>query len=521
MSQGSPQNVYHYFMNDKTDYHAFIGNSRASTSPDIWEQNLQGFIYNFHLYQVKYTLATDQYATGLGCFDGPQTASCWTVSFNTYSNTNGIAPEIPCDGTCDTRGCRDGNACTLEYTGSGGIVHCNLCYDHECASCSTYDDICSVCNVSGNAYVSSTDCICNIGYGRVNDQSLCTGVKGERQSLVQGDKGRNRRKLQVCWTNCKSCDVNAEEHYNACTACRDDTFDTTPSPNDVPGYSFCSANCPSLWTCNTGVSPYTATPPGSFELYAYYFAYAFPDARNQWANEVSGQETRSASLHDNSPAGIVASYRGIYFDGIPAWVVLESSLVLNHDFSVYVWTYHQSISGQRVIFAKDRNPNLFIRFYTDDAVVKVDVAKDDDHTVSSTVDTTGQGGDINLMSWAFVGFSAQLQLHKDTEINIYKDAGLLYTATITEIFVDDQAAWGASIGIERSGASTWDQNPFMGFIVEFHLWQASIDGRSEHRATSGCGNSCSECPSAHLEGICVWDTSSPDDLFGKFYNQET
>ena len=137
------------------------------------------------------------------------------------------------------------------------------------------------------------------------------------------------------------------------------------------------------------MSPYTATPPGSFELYAYYFAYAFPDTTNQWANEVSGQETRSASLHDNSPAGIVASYRGIYFDGNPAWVVLESSLVLNHDFSVYVWTYHQSISGQRVIFAKDRNPNLFIRFYTDDAVVKVDVAKDDDHTVSSTVDTTG------------------------------------------------------------------------------------------------------------------------------------
>ena len=60
------------------------------------------------------------------------------------------------------------------------------------------------------------------------------------------------------------------------------------------------------------------------------------------------------------------------------------------------------------------------------------------------------------MSWAFLGFSAQLKLHKDTEIKIYKDAGLVTTGTISNIFVDDQATWGASIGIERSGVNTWD-----------------------------------------------------------------
>ena len=205
------------------------------------------------------------------------------------------------------------------------------------------------------------------------------------------------------------------------------------------------------------MTPYTATPPGSFELYAYYFAYAFPDTSNQWANAVTGEETRLATLNENSPSGLLASYRGIYFDGTnPAWIDIESTLILNHDFSVYVWTYHQSISGQHVIFAKDRNPNLFLRLYTGGAVVKIDLAKDDDHTVFTTVDTTGAGSDLNLMEWAFLGFSAQLKLHKDTEMIIYKDAGVLKTETITDIFVDDQTAWGASIGIERSALNTWD-----------------------------------------------------------------
>ena len=137
------------------------------------------------------------------------------------------------------------------------------------------------------------------------------------------------------------------------------------------------------------MSPYTATPPSTFELYAYYFAYAFPDSSNQWANAVTGEETRLATLNENSPSGLVASYRGIYFDGNPAWVDLESSLVLNHDFSVYLWTYHQSISGGRTIFAKDRNPNKFLRFFTDDSTVKLEMAKDDDHTVYSIVNTSG------------------------------------------------------------------------------------------------------------------------------------
>ena len=359
-----------------------------------------------------------------------------------------------CGTNCNYTGCVRGTACALTATCVAvvtGSKYCNLCYDRECATCSTYDDVCTVCNVSGNAAISSTDCVCNTGYGRPSDkQSYC----------------------KACWTNCKLCDVSEQENYNDCTACLDDKFDTTPSPNDVTGYRFCSSSCPTLWTCDTGVSPYTATPPGSFELYAYYFAYAFPDSSNQWANEVSGQETRKASLNDNTPSGIVASYRGIYFDGSnPAWVTLESTFVLNHDFSVYVWTYHQSISGKQIIFTKDRNPNLLTRFYTDSAVVKFDLAKDSDDTVYTTVDTSSASDDIVLMSWAFLGFSAQLKLHKDTEVKIYKDSSLLTTETITDIFVDDYAApWGASLGLERSGLNTWDKNLFSGFIYEFHLW---------------------------------------------------
>ena len=122
-----------------------------------------------------------------------------------------------------------------------------------------------------------------------------------------------------------------------------------------------------------------------------------------------------------------------------------------------------------MIFSKDRNPALFLQFYTDGAVVKVDLAKENDPTTFSTVDTTSSGDNIGLMSWAFLGFSAQLRQHKDTEINVYKDGNLIDTETISDIFVDDQAAWGASIGIERTSLNTYDANPFIGFMYEFHL----------------------------------------------------
>ena len=429
------------------------------------------------------------------------------VTTDDWAQYNDNGTGTGCGTNCDYTGCRRGTDCALTADceaaeSNTGDKYCNLCYDRECASCSTYDDSCSVCNVGGNASISSTNCTCDIGYGRPADkQSYCL----------------------PCWTNCKSCDVSELEHYNDCTACLDNTYVMTPASNDVPGYTFCSRNCPTLWTCDDQVTPYTASPPSNFELYAYYFAAAFPDAALQWANEVTGQESRIAQLNeDNHPSGLTASYRGIYFNGNPTWVDIESTFVLYHSFSIYVWTYHQSISGQRVIFAKDRNPNLFLRFYTDGALIKVDLAKDNDETVFTTVDTSSSGDNIELMSWAFLGFSTELKLHKDTELNIYKGNNLIKTETIADIFVDDQAApWGSMIGIERSGVNTWDQNPFIGFIYEFHLWQAAIDGRSSHRATSGCGNSCADCPKTHLEGICVWDTSSPDDLFGYFYNEQT
>ena len=74
ISQSTPVSAHNYFMNDKAEYEGLIGNSRTSTS--TYEQNLLGFIYNFHVYQVNYT-TLNKYGTGMGCFDGSATDRCW------------------------------------------------------------------------------------------------------------------------------------------------------------------------------------------------------------------------------------------------------------------------------------------------------------------------------------------------------------------------------------------------------------------------------------------------------------
>ena len=451
-----------FVMFDLNTYESYVG--IKLTGATAYADEFHGFMWEIRINQSAYTSASSSYFSVSPPCD--VSAPCaidgilhTTDDFAQYGNDNSV-----CGTNCAYTGCRRTGDCQLTadceaVETNTGEKYCNLCFDRECATCSTYDDECTVCNISGNAALDGTHCICNDGYGRpVDKQALC----------------------KECWTHCKACDVSELEHYNDCTACDDDRFDTTPSPNDVSGYRFCSGECPTLWTCDTGVTPYGVTAPSTaaeFELYAYYFAQAFPDSLNQWANDVAGEESRLATLNVAAPDGLVASFRGIYFNGQNAWVDLESTLVLNHSFSVYVWTYHQSVTGQQVIFVKDRNPDLFLRFYIHIDTVKVDLAKDNDHTDSDTIDS---GATITDRSWSFLGFSAQLLLHKDTEIKVYQNALLSHTGTISEKFVDDQAAWPASIGIERSATDTEDQNPFIGFIYEFHLWQSTVDGTALH-----------------------------------------
>jgi len=266
------------------------------------------------------------------------------------------------------------------------------------------------------------------------------------------------------------CDESGREDYHDCTECLHSKFDTTPRPNDRPGYRFCASSCPTLWECDVGDPECPAKPPMVYELYAYYFAYSQPDSSDQWANSVTDEEHRKATLHVTHHTGSqIATDRGIYFSLHPAWVELESHFVLNHSFSVWMWTFHQSICGEHVMFAKDRNPERHVRFYTDDAKIAVDMAKEDDHTVFDTVRTGNNNG--LMMSWAFLGFSVQMRFQKDSDIKIYKDEGIAVEGTMEGIFMDDFAApYQAHIGIERNAVNTCTTPGFYGFIYEFHLW---------------------------------------------------
>jgi len=66
---------------------------------------------------------------------------------------------LSCGENCAFTGCRRDGACALSSTecesanGGTGDKYCNLCFDRECAKCTTYDDECEVCNVSGHAYL--------------------------------------------------------------------------------------------------------------------------------------------------------------------------------------------------------------------------------------------------------------------------------------------------------------------------------------------------------------------------------
>ena len=176
ISSSTAVSVHNYFMNDKAEYEGLIGNSRTSTS--AYEQNLLGFIYNFHVYQVNYT-TLNKYGTGMGCFDGPAADRCWEVNYDKWS-TDGSVTSGTCDTSCDTRGCRDGNTCSAACNGSGGIEYCNLCFDQlECHSCQNYTD-CDACIT-----------------GFVNESSVCN----------------------PCFGNCATCSASTTGSYADCTAC--------------------------------------------------------------------------------------------------------------------------------------------------------------------------------------------------------------------------------------------------------------------------------------------------------------
>ena len=165
--------MQNYFMNDKTGYEAYIGNSRDSST--TYANSLKGFIYDFHLYQVKYSARRTD-----GCYNGAGADSCWQVDFNEYSS-NGSSVAGTCDSsTCGTRGCRNGDTCRSACDSFSGIEHCNLWADVNCIQCSTYTD-CQLCGSSTSTYapvgnVCPAVCLeeCSTCYSSALDFSECT-----------------------------------------------------------------------------------------------------------------------------------------------------------------------------------------------------------------------------------------------------------------------------------------------------------------------------------------------------------
>ena len=129
--------MQNYFMNDKTEFEGYIGNSRDSST--TYANSLKGFVYDFHLYQVKYTARRTD-----GCYNGSSAEVCWQVDFNEWSR-DGLTVSGACDSTsCGTRGCKNSDTCRETCDTFSGIEHCNLCKDNRCISCSTYED-CQMC----------------------------------------------------------------------------------------------------------------------------------------------------------------------------------------------------------------------------------------------------------------------------------------------------------------------------------------------------------------------------------------
>ena len=353
MSQGSPQNVYNYFMNDKTDYHAFIGNSRASASPDTWEQNLQGFIYDFHIYQVTYLLGSgnDQYGTGLGCFDGSSNNQCWTVNYDTWSNTLGIAPEINCDGSCDTRGCRDANTCVADCTSDGGIEHCNLCHDQGmCINCPTYDDTCALCIP-----------------GYVAEPSGCN----------------------PCFGDCKRCGASTTTDYSDCTEC----MDTKWGQEFNNGAStFCTDYCP---TGFTDAQPLCTAPAGPIATWTF--------------TSTAGLTSNGLTVTPHNT--IVSPARGFYLNNTSAYVDV-GVVRLSINFTVSSWVFLKAnLAAHQMLFQKFNwdwdalgiRPH-YVRIYVNHTtgLVELNIRYNDDGERQRTADV------FPVEQWEYWAFSVRL-----------------------------------------------------------------------------------------------------------------
>ena len=146
-----------YFMNDKSSYNTYIGNSRTAAS--TFDENLNGFMYSFYVYQGAAS-GTEQ-SPG-NCSNGPTATSCWTVDFDKYS-ADGVTETGTCDASCGSRGCRDSTTCISACGSTNNEAFCHLCSDKLCTDCDTYTK-CISGKCASNAEDDGSDCKCSSGF---------------------------------------------------------------------------------------------------------------------------------------------------------------------------------------------------------------------------------------------------------------------------------------------------------------------------------------------------------------------
>ena len=176
-------------MIDLASYESYLGIKKIGASPD-YEDEFHGFIWELLLKQEAYNSpATLHFQTSSPCSSlSPCPVSGNDVTTDDWAQYNGDGTS--CGTNCDYIGCRRAGDCIttadcIAADSNTGDKQCNLCYDRECAKCSSYDDSCLVCGIYGNAYLSGANCVCNTGYSRPNESSFCR---------------------RPCHTNCKECD---------------------------------------------------------------------------------------------------------------------------------------------------------------------------------------------------------------------------------------------------------------------------------------------------------------------------
>ena len=466
------------FMIDDITNTNLIGTHLDGT--DTYSNTFIGYIRDFHIYQAKHS-DSDTTHFAAGC-----SSACWTCPFDEYDTGAGSAP---CDGSCNLRGCMDGEACIDadacgNYDAATTSSFCHLCEDRECVQCDTYTGCnSSQCTASGHASEATNACSCNDNYGRSGVDKVC----------IQ------------CHDNCKSCNPGGLDDYSDCTDCMDGTQDI-----DATGIFYCTSYCP------TGFDGASCTLVGGDEKILDY-NFNIPNIVFESTGAKTGS-TYQITATVVAPAGNPAKNRGLYFDGSSDGYVQIGELLLGHSFSVHSWVF-PTLGASITLLSKDRNDfdpttaqNHLRLSVESTGFLFAELAQDIDPSNYLNVQSDTQ---IVTETWKYVVFSFEMVNGENKTVKFYGDNTADGTQTMNGVFQIDSSAYRTYIGIERDDDAVFS-NHWQGYIYNLAIYQIPYNTpTNDHYKTSACvgGPSCTSCPA---------DLNCPyGDVFQSFYDNDT